>query len=514
MPFSPLPVRNRCQNLLHEEPKRANINYDWQPSGKSWLYMVYVPGVTYDIFVSYPRENNVVDPRGVRWVSDFCNHLQAVLNQRISSVDKPEIFFDERNYESGQELESLLQKARESAVILAIVSPAFVARGKFTLKELSAYCDAHAKDERVVITVYYLSIENEYRTPELQAPHRREFFRKNESGVEIPLASGDDDYMSRIHTVAQQIKNRLDELRDKRGQVVQDIKQGPILGKTVLLTQVTDDLLDTAEEVRGYIEKLGATVLPQAEYPVWGPEFVDSFKSNLKDADLVVQLLSRVRSQKRDGEGFSCAQFQYSTARDWGKELMLWRDPSDISKVQHYDKGILESASAMGLEEFKASIWKKLETMSRSKSTPAESGGAAKSEPFIYIATDEGDLARAFELKKVVEQHGAARIMEENDKLNDFKQQVPDAEAVIFLYGNAPREFIDSWLDTYRRLKSTEQPRKTARMEAVYYAPPPKTVERQLRNGWSGLREFGSQENFTTEAMQDFLSALRRSVER
>ena len=104
--------------------------------------------------------------------------------------------------------------------------------------------------------------------------------------------------------------------------------------------------------------------------------------------------------------------------------------------------------------------------------------------------------------------------MEENDKLNDFKQQVPDAEAVIFLYGNAPREFIDSWLDTYRRLKSTEQPKKTARMEVVYYAPPPKTVDRKLRNGWNGLREFGSQENFTTEAMKDLLFALRRGIER
>ena len=476
--------------------------------------MAYVPGATFDIFVSYPRENNVADPRGVRWVSDFCSHLQAVLNQRISSVEKPKIFFDERNYESGQELESLLQKARKSAVLLAIVSPPYVARGKFTLKELSAYCEAHAEDERVVISVYYLSIENEYRTPELQGPHRREFFRKNESGVEVPLASSDDDYMSRIHTVAQQTKNRLDELRDKRGHAVQDIKHGPIKGKTILLTQVTDDLLDTAEEVRSYIEKLGVTVLPKGEYPVWGPEFVETFKLNLNDADLVIQLLSRVRSQKRDGENFSCAQFQYSTARDLKKELMQWRDPSNVSKVQHYDKGILELASAMGLEEFKASIWKKLDALSRPKPTPAEDESAGKNDPFIYIATDEGDLERAFELKRVVEEHGAARIMEENDKLNDFKQQVPDAEAVIFLYGNAPREFIDSWLDTYRRLKSTEQPKKTARMEVVYYAPPPKTVDRKLRNGWHGLREFGSQENFTTEAMKDLLFALRRGIER
>ena len=128
--------------------------------------------------------------------------------------------------------------------------------------------------------------------------------------------------MSRVHTVAQQIKNRLDELRARAGKAVADPAQGFFKGRTILFAQVTDDLLDTAEEVRSYIEKLGADVLPKGEFPLWGPEFYADFKSNLANSDLVVQLLSRVRSQKREGEAFSCAQFQYSATKDARKEIM------------------------------------------------------------------------------------------------------------------------------------------------------------------------------------------------
>lgn len=288
--------------------------------------MAYVPGATYDIFISYPRENNASGLHGARWVSEFYNHLKEVLDARIPSLEKPVIFFDEKNYESGQELPSLLDKARRSAIFLAILSPAYVARGKFTLKELSEYCNTHAGAAKIVVCVDYLYVGEASRPSELQGPQRREFFRKNESGVEVPLSVTDPEYMSRIHTVAQQIKNRLDELRSKAGKVITESRKGPLKGKTVLLAQVTDDLLDAAEEVRNYIETLGAQVIPQGEYPVWGPEFFNFFKSSAASADLVVQLLSRVRSQKRDGESFSCSQFQYSVAKDMNMEIMQWRD--------------------------------------------------------------------------------------------------------------------------------------------------------------------------------------------
>lgn len=472
--------------------------------------MAYIPGYKYDVFISYPRESNRADPQGTQWVREFHRCLETAINQRIPSNEHPAIYFDDHDFEGGQHSDSLIDAARNSALFLAIVSPPYVAPGKFTLRELRAFCDAHQNRSQVIVSVYFLPIDDALRPPELENPRRIEFYLTNESNVPVPLTSRGDEYISKVHTVAHHIKNRLDELR--RGSSSSTVTEpiGPLTGKTVLLSKVMDDLVDTRDEVRVHLERLGAAVLPEGEFPPWGPDFVREFKAQLPRADLFVQLLSKVRSDKRDDETLSCAQFQHRTALEVGKDIMQWRDPSDISKVQHYDKALLEGAAAMGLEQFKNAVRKKLEQQPSPAPVPIERGV----DPFIYITAADEDLSRAFELKEIADTLGAAKIMEDEDKLKDFRKQVADAEAVVFLYGDAPRKFVDDWLATYLKWR-TKQVKKSPQMEVVYYAPPPKSGSTQkLRTGWKGLREYGSQDTFSAEDIYKIFAELRRGSAR
>jgi hypothetical protein len=478
--------------------------------------MAYVPGFRYDIFISYPRENNRADPEGVQWVREFHRCLRTAIDNQIPSNEKPEIFFDDHDFEGGQHIEALLDDARQSAIFLAIISPPYMAPDKFTLKELRVFCDARSRDEQVIVSICFLPIKGEDYPPELEGPKRFPFYWTNESDVAVPLTprTNPTEYTSKLYTVAYQLRNRLDEMRQKRSPSALDQKKGPFSGKTVLLGQVTDDLIDTRDEVREYIEKLGAIVIPSGEYPPWGPDFIKSFEAELVKSDLFIQLLSKVRSQ-RDGETLSCAQFQSKAATGAGKSMLQWREPSDISKVQHYDKSILELASAMSLVQFKAAVRKKLEQLSASRDERVNSEKLVpvkSHDPFIYITAHPEDLDRALKLKTVADTLGAARIMEDENKLRDFLSQVPDAAAVVFLYGDAPRKFVDEWLAKYRKLKTT-QFKTCPQLEAVYYAPPPKSeTERKLRTGWKGLREFGSQETFILEDMRKIFAELRGDI--
>ena len=478
--------------------------------------MGYVPGFKNDVFVSYPRENNRADPGGGQWVREFCRCLETALNQRIPSTDHPTIFFDDHDFQGGHHSDILLEEARRSALLLAVVSPPYVAAGKFTLRELNAFCESRPVDDRIILSVYFLPIENEDRPPELQGPKRYEFYWMNESNVPVPLTSRADhvdEYFSKVHTVAQHLKNRLDEMRRRHGAGVNGGERtGPFALKTVLLGRVTDDLVDTSDEIREYIEKLGANVLPKTEHRPWRADFKEDFEVLLAKCDLFVQLLSKVRSEKRDEDHVSCAEYQITAAIRADKQCMKWRHPSDISRVHHYDRPILESASAMGLEQFKIAIRKKLERLIEPQFgniNPTASAIARGDNPFIYITADKADLNRALELKAVANTVGAVKIMDDENRLKDFKEQIEEAEAVVFLYGDAPRKFVDDWLAKYLKLKMTRL-RKAPRVEVVYYAPPPKTeTERKLRTGWRGLRELGSQESFTPEDIREIFAELR-----
>jgi hypothetical protein len=113
--------------------------------------MAYVPGFDWDIFISYPRESNERDGRDVEWVEEFCRLLESEIKQRLASQDDPQIYFDQRNFGVADRLEDdLLNASRKAALFVPIMSPRYVAPGKFTLRELEAFCESGDIKNRIV----------------------------------------------------------------------------------------------------------------------------------------------------------------------------------------------------------------------------------------------------------------------------------------------------------------------------------------------------------------------------
>src|SRR2546428_6969002 len=101
--------------------------------------MAYVPGFDWDIFISYPRESNQRDPQDLGWVNEFHRILKDELDQRMPDSDRPKIYFDREDFGAADHIDhDLLEAARRSALFLPILSPRYIAPGKFTLQELDA----------------------------------------------------------------------------------------------------------------------------------------------------------------------------------------------------------------------------------------------------------------------------------------------------------------------------------------------------------------------------------------
>src|SRR5262249_27644881 len=126
--------------------------------------------------------------------------------------------------------------------------------------------------------------------------------------------------------------------------------------------------------------------------------------------------------------------------------------------------------------------------------------------PLVYIAASKEDRECARKLQKVaVACKGAARIMEDQDPGKDLRE-VKYAGAVIFVYGNAQRQFVDYWLRKYFPMK--RQTRKD-RIEAIYRAPPSKSnAADDFNMDWHGLRKCGSHDELKVQCMRDILAEL------
>ncbi len=224
------------------------------------------------------------------------------------------------------------------------------------MKELEVFCNAsqaRGLKDPLIFIIEYLPIESEHRHPQLKGRRAYQFWMKR-NDLPVPFTFGStlgEEPKVELFKVAKQIIKRLEENRLDIPDLPKPITR--YLGKRVLLGQVTDDLVGAHNELRDYLEGLGVTVLPQATYPEWGPEFREFFEGQLAPSDLFIQLLGPVRSEKRQNEEESCAQFQNKAAHDAGKHIIVWRPASlDMTKVKrgvgaHYDMALLETAAAM-----------------------------------------------------------------------------------------------------------------------------------------------------------------------
>jgi TIR domain len=128
--------------------------------------------------------------------------------------------------------------------------------------------------------------------------------------------------------------------------------------------------------------------------------------------------------------------------------------------------------------------------------------------PDLYIIADTIDLRLARKLKDAAARNRAdAVVMDQNEaqRRDEFEQALKWASVVIFLHGQAQRQFIEAWLNEFVR--------KTHRLRihpiAVLYQAPPEKAEKDQPCIPSGeVRIEGSQKEFTVEGIERICATL------
>jgi hypothetical protein len=263
--------------------------------------------------------------------------------------------------------------------------------------------------------------------------------------------------------------------------------QVPSIGKTVLLAQVTDDLYDERQQVLSYLEDLGVKVIPEGEYPEGGAKFAAAVKTDIEQADLFVQLLSRVRSTKPDDlrageseQAKSYAQFQYDAALRRKIPVLQWRHPDiNPATVTHWDRQLLEGPDVrvMGLQEFMKDIRSTIDRLRRPPPAPPPSASGS----FYFINADSSDQDIADSLAKVFKSKsktafrpmykGSAREIEQ-----DLEENLIGCNSVVLIYGKASLAWVRAQLRRCNKLtdQREKQGQRPLRPVVLVAPPPPK----------------------------------------
>jgi hypothetical protein len=480
--------------------------------------LTYVPGVKYDVFISYAHDDDVV--LEYRWVSNFKSHLKSALTRRLG--ESPEIFLDTLDVDPHHTLVTdLLDNVRQSAVFLPVFSPLYVAR-PWTIEELNAFSEAAGESGRIVVVEVLPLNANDLFPPQLRDLKRTIFWWKDETRTHtaftlMPLTKP-IEYATNVDDLAERLAGRLRGMKyphndafPQRGSQVRE-EARPRVDTAVLLAQVTEDLDADCKQLRRYLEKYFRTVLPESEYPQGGTDFAKAFEADLEKADVFVQLLGGFASRHPPDLPEGYAQHQSAAAsrakeerKKTGRNLTVlqWRHLNlDLSKVTHRDKQLLDGPEviATGLEEFKREI------VRRNQEPQARPG---KGE-FVFIDFDPSDrdiadtFLNVFEAKKretyIPLSKGSAG---EVDK--ELDENLIGCKALFLIYGKVSACWVRA--QTRRCNKVLQYRTDSLPIKKIVLGPPPPKDER-ADIGVSIFETIDCQNDASTERVQRIVNEL------
>jgi hypothetical protein len=433
----------------------------------------------FDVFISYAPTDEASDPRqfdsGIldevdearKWITEFRRNLGIALRLRLGREIR--IYSDESQLVQHTELSATSQALQRSAVFLALCSPTYLRR-EWTRRKLQLFLEV-AGTERVVAADLAPITVGDLPAP-LRSVLRYRFWVADEANIPRRLMPGGGPgeserdlgaaYARRVQDLAAQI-SRILRPPEAGDQTVADPTSGQL---TVVLAEVGDALYDEREQMRAFLGQLGVTVFPRIPYSRSGSEFARGVEYDLEHADLFVQLLGPLRSDRVPGMSESIARFQYSAAVRRGVPILQWRSPTlDLHNVTHEDRSLLDGPRVMvaSFTEFQREIGATLAVL---RSKPLLTATQRPKEAFITCdMIDRGSTSLEL-LRKNLELCGLAwRLplyaeqgrVRADDIRQDFETNVLEADAILVYFGQCSLAWVRAQLSAIRKLMPRRQ---------------------------------------------------------
>lgn len=370
-----------------------------------------------DAFISYAHLDNVELVEGRKgWVANLHRALEVRVGQLLGKA--PEIWRDPKL--SGNDLfaETLIERLRRVAVLIAVVSPRYL-KSEWTIRELNEFWSAAeaqgvlaARDKARVFKVLKTPVPFDRTPPQLRGLLGYEFFKVDpETGKvrELDEVFGPDaqrDFWIKLDDLAHDICALLEAL-EGGDTAAATPEQAPVAASagTVFLALTTSELREQREALARDLQQQGYTVLPDRIMPLVAGELEDLVRQDLARCRLSIHLIGRSYSIVPEGGAASLIEIQHelATARSQkgGLSRLLWMPPglevtderqrAVIDRLR-LDPRLGESADFLQtyFEDLRTAIQSRLTAERPPAASPQEAPAGAV--PRLYLVADQRDV--------------------------------------------------------------------------------------------------------------------------
>ncbi len=443
--------------------------------------MSEITGNDHDLFVSYAHlDNEPSAPGAAGWVDLTVDKLQHEVRQRLGRRDFT-IWTDRQLAANYPLTDELMRAISRSAMLLVVMSPSYLASDWCT-KERRAFLSL-IKDrvrDGSVFLIEHLRVEDSKVPAEFQELIRLCFWaRESETAPDCPYIADplDSRFVRAVSGLSYLIKKHVEGLSAVRQGVPGAAAQS---SPAIFVARSTDDLEEHEEEVKSSLAQAQINVLPRVRYPhVDEVSFKQAMLKDLSQCKMFVQLLGHSRGRELDfAPGKRLSLWQHHIAAESGIRRMVWRDRnldlSDIADIEY--RGLLESAQACGIEEFKSAL---VEEFFR-QPQPANKDSVGV---MAFVNANPDDLALAREVSEGLKQFGVHCFLPmtkgtPEEIRRDLEENLKSCDGLLLIYGKTGPDWIRSQLRQNR--KAIAQRERPLAALAVVEGPPPEKDEIQV----------------------------------
>ena len=391
----------------------------------------------HDIFVSYAGVDNQPSEwikKG--WVTELVNELRNHLGKKLGRTNYS-LWMDNEPRGIDPITPHIAQQLKQSEILLLILSHGYLA-SVWCQWELRTFLTLKGLDY-----VFIVELESAPPPEELKDLYRYTVLASH--------TNNQLDYQ-KLGDLARQLINKIYSLRKEPIPVPTYLKDIPTT--TLFLAEVSDDLEESRDEVKRFLEQQGLQILPKKIYSLKNiQQYLDQ---DLAQCKLFVQLLS-----EKSALGFP--YFQYERAQAAQLPILQWRnntfDLNQVSDLDHQALLLNSTVIASTLVEFQQQIINQLK--------PKEI--IPKNSLLVFINVEKEDLPLAEQIQAVLELHniGYSLSLLNNNNLSAsqiekyLRQNLLGCDAVIILYGATSVVWVHEQVLYCRRIQAQrEQPFK------------------------------------------------------
>ncbi len=370
-----------------------------------------------DAFISYAHLDDAeLVPGKEGWVANLHRALEIRLAQLVG--EKSRIWRDPKLQGNDFFADTLVDRLRDVAALVAVVSPAYV-KSDWCLKEVTAFCKAadgcggiRVRDKARLFKVLKTPVSLEEQPTSLQHLLGYEFFKvEPESGRVREFSNvfgpeAEREFWTKLYDLAQDLSGLLDVLRNEEPAE----REVAPAADAVYLAITTSDLKEPYATIRRDLEQHGYTVLPDRALQTLAASDADAaIREDLARCRLSVHLVGRTYSAVPEGGVRSLIEMQTDLASERAAagapfSRLIWIPPG-VQVADDRQRAVLEKLRIdprvrkgddlleTPLEELCTLVAARLSGDSRPRAAAPAPAGQYRQLYLIYDKRDSADVA-------------------------------------------------------------------------------------------------------------------------